>query len=428
MEVSVEGLLEGKEGLLEQLQSFFKEEELEKLARESRFVERSTSRLSGWMFLQLHLLMESNGKEFSLSDMCQEVSERHGVELTKQSLDGRFNTFAVGFMRQCYQLLLRQVLDVGQQQAAHPHFSRVIVTDSTSFQLPGQLAAFYRSNGGSTSGASVKLHQQYELLQGSILRLEVRDGKENDTLFLQGLSYEQAGKELHILDLGYYKPRHLQALDRAGGFFISRYKTGTRLYIEDEAGKLVLLDWQQFLGRLEKGSNCLPEVSLGKGKDKLKVRLVAQKVPAEVAEQRAKKQQRKQANQSKSGKYSWQTSEAKKQLMGYNIYITNTCPEQLSPLQVQLYYRLRWQIELLFKIWKSIMEIDKVGRMSIFRFECYLYSRLIAILLSAQVQHMLKGYLEQQLEDFELSEWKVMKHLKKRYSSFARHSAKAAEP
>ena len=414
MEVRVEGLLEGKEELLGQLKSFFREAELEKLARESRFIERSTSRLSGWMFLQLHLLMESNGKEFSLSDMCQGLSERHGAELSKQSLDERFNTFAVRFMRQCYERLLRQVLGSGQQRAVHAHFTRVILTDSTSFQLPSQLAAFYRSNGGSTSGSSVKLHQQYELLQGSILRLDIRDGKENDALFLRGLDYEQAGRELHLLDLGYYKPEHLQALDKAGGFFISRYKTGTSLYTKSKAGKMVLLDWQQFVGQLAEGSNCLPEVYLGKGKDKLKVRLVAQKVPAEVAQKRAAKQQRKQANQSKSGKYSWETSEAKKQLMGFNVYITNTAAEQLNPAQVQLYYRLRWQIELFFKIWKSIMEIDKVGKMSIFRFECYLYSRLIVILLSSQVHGMLKGYLEGQAEDFELSEWKVMKHLKKK--------------
>lgn len=253
------------------------------------------------------------------------------------------------------------------------------------------------------------------MLQGSILRLEIRDGKENDTLFLQNQDYEQVGQQLHILDLGYYKLRHLQALDKAGGFFISRYKTNTRLYTRNAAGKLVLLDWQQFLEQLEEGSNCLPEAYLGKGKDKLKVRLVVQKVPPEVAEKRSEKQQHKQANQSKSGKYSWKTSEAKEQLMGFNIYITNTRLEQLSPAQVQLYYKLRWQIELLFKIWKSIMEIDEVGRMSICRFECYLYGRLIVILLSTQVHSMFKGYLEEQIADFELSEWKVMKHLKKKF-------------
>ena len=55
------------------------------------------------------------------------------MELTKQSLDERFNTFAARFMRQCYELLFRQVLGLVQQTAAHTHFFKVILTDSTSW-------------------------------------------------------------------------------------------------------------------------------------------------------------------------------------------------------------------------------------------------------------------------------------------------------
>jgi hypothetical protein len=166
MEASVERFLRDQGEVLKQFEVFFQDDLLEKLARESRFIERSTSRLTGWMFLELHLLMNSNGKEFSLNEMCEELLERHGVELTKQSLDERFNTFAVKFIRQCFKYVLAQVLDFKQNSISHPHFQQVILTDSTSFQLPGQLAAFYRSNGGSTTGSSIKIHQRYELLNG----------------------------------------------------------------------------------------------------------------------------------------------------------------------------------------------------------------------------------------------------------------------
>jgi IS4 transposase len=382
---------------------------LEKLARESRFIERSTSKLSGWMFLELHLLMNSTGKDFSLNEMCEELLERHAVELTKQSLDERFNTFAVKFIRQCFAYVLAQVLDFKQNGVSHPHFKRVILTDSTSFQLPGHLAAFYRSNGGSTTGSSIKIHQRYELLNGSVLELEIRDGKENDAAFLQTVHYDQVQEELHLLDLGYFKLEHLQALDQAGGFFISRYKTGVKAFLKDESDQFKPLDWCLWLEQLQAGqASCLPEVYLGE--QKLKVRLLAEKPEEEVVEKRLTKISRKEANQSNKAKYHYQNSDLKKLLVSYNIFITNTTQEQLSAAQIGLYYKLRWQIELLFKIWKSIIEIDKVGKMSIFRFECYLYSRLIAILLSTHLHSMFKAYLE---EDFELSEWKVIKHLKK---------------
>lgn len=411
MEISVERFLKDKGELLKRFQSFFQDDMLEKLARESKFIERSTSKLTGWMFLELHLLMDFNGKEFSLNQMCDELNERHGIQLTKQSLDERFNTFSVKFMRKCFEHIFAQTLDFKQDAAVHPHFKRVILTDSSSWQLPAHLAAFYQSNGGDTSGSSIKIHQQYELLNGSLLGLDIRDGKENDAVFLQAIDYRALQQDLHLLDLGYFKLSHLHALDQAGGFFISRYKTGTDLFIKDEEGAFEKLDWKDFLSQLQAGqARDLSEVYLGK--EKLKVRLIVEKLPDEILRKRLKKLKRKIANQSKS-RGIYQASELKKILIGYNIFITNTREEQLSLPQISLYYRLRWQIEILFKMWKSIMEIDKVGKMSIFRFECYLYSRLIAILLSSHVHSMLKAYLEEG-ESFELSEWKVMKHLKKR--------------
>lgn len=396
---------------MNRFQRFFQEETLEKIARESKFIERSTSKITGWMFLELHLLMEFNGKELSLNQMCDELNERHGIELTKQSLDERFNTFSVRFMRKCFEHVFAQTLDFKEGAASHSYFKRVILTDSSSWQLPAHLAPFYQSNGGDTSGSSIKIHQQYELLNGSVLQMDIRDGKQGDAALLQTIDYSQVKDELHLLDLGYFKVGHLRCLDQAGGFFISRYKTGTDLFIKDEEGVFKKLDWQDFLDHFQAEQvRCLPEVYLGK--DKLKVRLIAEKLPDELVKKRMKKQSQQEANQSKSRRL-WQTSELKKSLMGYNIFITNTGEDVLSLAQISLYYKLRWQIEILFKIWKSIMEIDKVGKMSIFRFECYLYSRLIAILLSSHVHSMLKAYLERK-EGFELSEWKVIKHLKKR--------------
>ena len=408
MEICVEGFLKDKADLLKGFQSFFNDEMLEQLARESKFVERSTSKLTGWMFLELHLLMDLNGKELSLNQLCDELHARHGIGLTKQSLDERFNTCAVKFMRKCFDHVFAQTLDFRQNQAVHSHFKRVILIDSSSWQLPAHLATFYKSNGGDTSGSSIKIHQRYELLNGSLLQLAIGDGKQNDAAFLQTIDYSQVEQELHLLDLGYFKVGHLQALDRAKGFFISRYKTGTDLFVKDEKDHFKKLDWQQFLAGLHEAKACLPEVYLGK--EKLKVRLIVEQLPQELVEKRRAKLKKKVANQTK--KRSYQASELKKLLIGYNIFITNTSEEQLSLPQISQYYKLRWQIEILFKIWKSIMEIDKVGKMSIFRFECYLYSRLIAILLSSHVHSMLKAYW-QDAQSFELSEWKVMKHLKK---------------
>ena len=96
----------------------------------------------------------------------------------------------------------------------------------------------------------------------------------------------------------------------------------------------------------------------------------------------------------------------------FNIYITNADEEKLPTQFVRLIYSLRWQIELIFKIWKSVFKIDKVKQMSIFRFECYIYSKLIAILLTLHIQNKLGQYLWDENE-FELSPIKAAKLIKK---------------
>ena len=44
-------------------------------------------------------------------------------------------------------------------------------------------------------------------------------------------------------------------------------------------------------------------------------------------------------------------------------------------------YRLRWQIELLFKACKSYLNINKVGRCGATQLECIIYDRLIAVVI-----------------------------------------------
>jgi len=284
----------------------------------------------------------------------------------------------------------------------------VLLTDATGFQLPAHLAAFYQGNGGDNGPAGIKIHQQYELLTGSVRQLEVRDGKENDVNLLQDFDYSQVKRELHLLDLGYFKTNHLQALDEAGGYFISRYKTGVTLYGQQGEGYQPI-NWGELLDKVARNI-ALPELYLGQGPEKLPIRLIIEKVPEPVAAKRRHKQKRKVANVSKKARSSYGTSALKELLMDYTIFMTNTTHEQLTDEQVQLYYRLRWQIELLFKIWKSVLELDKIGKISIFRFECYLYSRLLVLLLTTQVVNMLRSVAD---DAFELSEWKAMRYLKK---------------
>ena len=67
---------------------------------------------------------------------------------------------------------------------------------------------------------------------------------------------------------------------------------------------------------------------------------------------------------------------------------------------------------MVFKTWKSVLEIDSVKPVGTFRFECMLYGRLILVLINNMLQSEFKAFPVEQ-DDFELSEYKAVKMLKK---------------
>jgi len=132
-----------------------------------------------------------------------------------------------------------------------------------------------------------------------------------------------------------------------------------------------------------------------------------QRVPEEIGQKRLEKLEAKKARHKK-----WVLSQQAKDMCWFNVYITNAPEEKLPASMVRLVYSLRWQIELVFKIWKSVFDIDKVKKMSIFRFECYIYAKLISILLTLHIQNTLGQFLWDE-GGFELSPMKAAKLIKK---------------
>jgi len=85
-------------------------------------------------------------------------------------------------------------------------------------------------------------------------------------------------------------------------------------------------------------------------------------------------------------------SEEHKAHICLNVYITNIPSEMLANENIRTLYRLRWQVELVFKIWKSIGEIHKMKDVKIHRFETMLYAKLIWIVLNWSILWQMAGY------------------------------------
>lgn len=148
---------------------------------------------------------------------------------------------------------------------------------------------------------------------------------------------------------------------------------GTRLFThQGEALDLLALLKQAGHERVDR------EILLG-AQAHLPCRLVAQAVPDAVLTQR---QQRLKAWERKHQK---RASENRWTLLAWNIYVTNAPVKLLTAVEVFEVAHLRWQIELLFKLWKSELRLDEWRSHNPWRILCEIYAKLIAIV----IQHWL---------------------------------------
>ena len=118
---------------------------------------------------------------------------------------------------------------------------------------------------------------------------------------------------------------------------------------------------------------------LGKAEG-LACRLIAWRLPDAQAKRRRRKLQRERRR--KGGPA---PSAARLAWCGWTILVTNVPLEKLTPAEAAVFYRARWQIELLFKRWKSqdlvaVLSGGTAGRQMV---------RVWARLLAALVQHWL---------------------------------------
>lgn len=395
--------------VLDSLSHFFDANALEKRARDTGFIKR-TSKLGALDFLRLCLLSAHRACSKSLTQICTLLQEKAGVRLSKQSLDARFCPGAAAFLKACIAQLLD--LQLGWNRSSFTKtaakFSRVRLADSTIITLPEQLAAHYRGSGGSASGSAMKLFYEYDGQCGALLSLQLAQGVKADQRFNSALGI--GAGELVIRDLGFYQMDFLCKVHQAKAFFISRLRSGTCLFQQGQQlcfhelikrfpPHLQLWEVQASIGGKVREREALGEV-----------RLVIERVPQQVYEQRVRRLHKtaRRKGQRVSGKQlEWHA---------YQVYMTNAAAEELPAALLRHYYGLRWQIELVFKTWKSVWGVAQLRPMQVHRLECMLLGTLLLVLLVMPLLYLLKIYLWQK-QGREVSEWKAMVWLREHVES-----------
>ena len=318
------------------------------LARKTSFIRRERQ-VTGASFAQALVLGGLAQPNATRKQLHHQVIQT-GVTITLQGFDQRFTETSVVFMRQLLENTLTRVVCSETQPVLLPHFNGVYVTDCTRLVW---------------DPVGLKLAVRWELqhgqLQAGLTPLKQHDQK------AEIVERPLPPGSLHLGDLGFFKLKRFRQWSADGVFWLTRYKVGIRLTTPD--GQPIDLT----TGLLGDDPITFP-VIMGCGRHAVTATLIAAPLPpAALDKRRARLQEEARLDQRP-------LSQRRAELAGWTIYLTNI--PDLTFDQAHILARTRWQIELLFKLWKSHGQVLRSRSADPLRRQCEGYAKLIGVLIA----------------------------------------------
>ena len=244
-------------------------------------------------------------------------------------------------------------------------FERIILQDGTSFSVHAALEAVFPGRFKATNPAAVELHVAMDLLTEQAESIVLTPDTDSEAQYLP--APESLVDALVLGDRGYFKKEYLFEVDGEGGHFIIKGKsdmnpTVTRALTED--GREIKRWRQQKLKdikhKLRKSKPMDLDVCWQIKGEPFTSRLVV----------------------------SWNP-----ETKSYQYLLTNLPREQFSIDHVIDGYTLRWQIELLFKEWKSYANLHAFDTEKVNIAEGLIWAALCAAILKRYCAHLTQRLL-----------------------------------
>jgi hypothetical protein len=293
-----------------------------------------------------------------------------GVKVSKQGLAQRFSPASAEMARRVLAEAVQTV--IATQPSALgllERFNGVYIRDSSMVSLPKSLETLWPGCGSwQGSSAALKLHARLEVCSGQLGGPFLVAGREHDGRSpFQSEALPQGA--LRMGDLGFFSLKQFKTDDENGVWWLSRYKADTCLY-DLQSQPIDLLAWlrQQTSDQVEW------LVQVGQ-KERLTCRLLIIRVPPAVAEKR-----RQKLREYACKKHTPLRAELLA-LAEWTLLLTNIPPNLLSIPEAWVLLHVRWQIELLFKRWKSLFKIDEWRSANVWHILTELYAKLLSAVI-----------------------------------------------
>jgi len=313
--------------------------------------------------------------------------------VSKQAFDKRFNERT----KEMLYIILQKVMS---KQVACKHslveskskFTDIRIMDSSEFKLSKNLAAAFPGYGGLGREASAQIQFEYQLFGSRITEFTIGSAIDSDSKAGMKNIDSIPANTLLLRDLGYFSPKIFNELLNKNLYFISRAKSQWNFYIRKDE-KLVRFTTADIINKLTCQDTKYLDMEVFVGAEQLSpVRLIANLLTPEQTVTRLK-------SKSSNRKLGTDALES----IGLNLFVTNVEAEKCDAEAIYELYTLRWQVELIFKTWKSVMQLHKIQAMNAVRLECVILVKLLWVMLNWSILNQLKEFTNADISFHKLS-------------------------
>ena len=368
------------------VQSLF-HQKAEQWARSTGFVQRA-SKISGSAFAQMLVFGFLNQPEASYTDL-QQMMELQGIHVSPQAIEERMTPQAAALMRRLLEEMVAMV--ISSQECPVPilqSFDGVYLQDGTVLTLPDELQDYWRGSGETGGEAGLRVQLRINWSDGKLTGPWLQDARACENTGEATVEHTPLPKgALYVTDSGYLILKRMRELDAQGDFWLTPARAN--LIITDKYG--IRRDLPSFVASRPAG---LIDEWVWVGADKqLFCRLLVW--PSEEKARPRKKNQktrrkgsrhdvqvgRRKAAKGKKGRKRAEESPHHRHLKGALVLLTNAPVSRLSVPQARMLLRVRWQIELIWKLWKQDGKVDCWRSEKGMRILCEVYAKLMAMIL-----------------------------------------------
>lgn len=309
-------------------------------------------------------------KKNTFSHWAEQIEKLLGKKVSKQALFKRIGEHTVAFSEDLLQKAVSKKAELLQGGLIFKSFGKVLLQDSTNLKVPDCLSNFFPGTCSlGIQKAVARIQTIIDLKTMQFLSFSLSGFTRNDQAASGDVIAFCKQGDLVIRDLGYFALATFEEMAGKGVHFLSRLRFGLKIY--DLDGTEIVLKTL-----LQPGKKVDRWVLIGK--KRVMVRLVMTPLPKNMAaekKRKAKLDRDRRLNHSKEY-YEW---------LNFTVYITTVDESTWSTEDIINAYRVRWQIEIIFKSWKTsgLNMQQLLGRecTNVFRIKTCIYLMLLFVTL-----------------------------------------------